>query len=133
MTECCRRLGLFHVRGWVAFFAIVCLTWVAIAQEERPSLVARSAKEKSKLREGSKIIDRAGRFSLQGERYHFDLLEADGGTFTLLENQLLERVSSAASNQDDKAVWTVTGVVTEYNGNRYLLLERAVLKPRKSS
>ncbi len=133
MTNRCRQLGIFRARGWGIFLILVCLAWAGIAQEGRSPLVARSTKEKSKLREGSKITDRAGKFSQQLERYHFELLDAEGGSFTLLENQLLERVSSATSNQDENAIWSVTGVITEYNGNRFLLLERAVLKPRKSS
>jgi hypothetical protein len=133
MLFCCRLPAIFRAPSWGIFLILASLAWVGTAQESRPSLVARSAKEKSKLREGSKIIDRSGRFTLRLERYQFDSLEVDGGSFTLLENQLLERVSSATSNQDENAIWAVTGVITEYNGNRFLLLERAVLKPRKST
>lgn len=88
------------------------------------------SKEKSKLREGSRLIDREGRVSERGGRYFF-VPDGDVEQFSLLENLTLERVTSASSNQDDGQKWIITAVVTEFQGARFLLLERAVLRPVK--
>jgi hypothetical protein len=123
----CRR----PLNSWgLGFFALaICLTTWGPAQENNVQMAFR-AKEKSKLREGARLVDKIGRISERGGR-HFFSPEGDTEQFTLLENQTLERVTSASSNQDDGQIWTITAVVTEFHGARFLLLERAVLRPNK--
>jgi hypothetical protein len=133
MTICSRHQVFFRAGGWGVLFLAGSLAMVSLAQEGRMPQIARSTgKDKTKLREGSRLIDRAGSFSDRGGRYFFSA-EGESEPFTLLENQTLERVTSASSNQDDNAKWTVTGVITEFKDGRFLLLERAVLGPRKAS
>jgi hypothetical protein len=103
------------------------------AQDKKIQVGYRSpTKEKSRVREGARLTDRDGVFSERGGRYFF-LIDGDTEPYTMLENQTLERVASATSNQDSDQKWTVTGVVTEFNGGKFILLERAVLQPRKSA
>jgi hypothetical protein len=117
-----------RAHGWAVFVLVALIGFASAAQEGRIRMVSR---DKSKLREGARLIDRDGKFSDRGERWYFNL-GPEAESFTILENQTLERVVSASSNQDEGQTWTVTGLVTEFNGNRYLLLERAVLRPKKS-
>jgi hypothetical protein len=133
MSLPCRRVRIFRARGWGAFIVIACLAVVGAAQDKKIQVVYKSpSKEKSRVREGARLTDREGVFSERGGRYSFQI-DGESDSFTLLENQTLERVASASSNQDSDQKWTVTGIVTEFNGGKYVLLERAVLKPRKNA
>ena len=133
MSFLCHRTGVFRARYWGIFIVIACLAVASAAQDKKIQVVYKANnKDKSKLREGARIIDREGSFSERGGRYYFQV-DAESEAFTLLENQTLERVASASSNQDSDQKWTVTGVVTEFNGGKFVLLERAVLKPRKNA
>lgn len=116
--------------GWGILALSACLTALEPAQENGVQVTYRSSKEKSKLREGARLVDKVGKISERGGR-HFFVPEGDTEQFTLLENQTLERVTSASSNQDDGQTWTITAIVTEFHGTRFLLLERAVLRPTK--
>jgi hypothetical protein len=79
-------------------------------------------------REGAKLTDRRGRFERRGERYVF-LSEAGGAHYVVVENLMLERV---ANMLDDAAggelLWNVSGVITEFRGSNFLVLQRAVVK-----
>jgi hypothetical protein len=79
-------------------------------------------------REGSRLIGLAGSIRQRGDR--FELVPADGGpNLVILENQILERVDAMQSRQAaaKPVVWTVSGLVTEYRGTNYLLLDQASL------
>lgn len=91
-------------------------------------VVDSAAKLKLRQREGAKLIDRRGRFERRGERYVF-LSEEGGAHFVVVENLMLERV---ANMLDDAAggelLWNVSGVITEFRGANFLVLQRAVVK-----
>ena len=68
-----------------------------------------------------------GSFQDAGERIAFH--PDDGrGPFLVLENQMRERVERLRRETGDCA-WVVSGVLTEYGGQNYLLLNRVVVKP----
>ena len=79
----------------------------------------------ARLREGATLVDQPGVFQLVGDRVVF---VSDGGRqFTALENLALERVARAVRQATSTRTWLASGVVTEYQGGNYLLLERAVI------
>jgi hypothetical protein len=76
------------------------------------------------LREGTQLTDAAGHFKLSGNRVVFVL--ADGArVLTVLENLNLERIAQMARDDGQRVAWTVSGLVTEYQGANYLLVSRA--------
>lgn len=94
----------------------------------------RAADMKQRLREGAKLADVVGRFEFGGERYVFH--PADGGEpMRVIENLSLERIGIALQESRTKTDWIVSGTVTEYRGNNFLLVTKAVTKggegPRK--
>ncbi|MFO0948452.1 MAG: hypothetical protein U1D30_21445 [Planctomycetota bacterium] len=93
--------------------------------KEPPGLFPASSKTTTKLRrEGTKVDQLPGTVRRQGNRFEFQ--PADGsGALVLLENQLLQRIDYVQDRQPNAAAvrWKVSGVVTEYLGENYLLLE----------
>lgn len=120
------RMAMGKIAGGLLLVAVVVAA--AAAQESTLRQSARSGKDKTQLREGARLLDREGTLAERGERWVFTP-DSEKEGFTLLENQTLERMTSAASNSTQEQKWSVSGVVTEFQGNHYLLLERAVLLP----
>lgn len=81
----------------------------------------------SKLREGSKLIDQIGEFQRSGDQFSFFAKENYGG-LRVLENLALERIARVLDDNPSMRLWSVTGVVTEYRNENYLLITRAVVK-----
>ena len=88
--------------------------------EEQPKLPVR-------LREGMVWTDRTGHFQSVDLRFVFRCTE-DERSYTVLENLALERVARAIGDSSEDLRWSVSGVVTEFNGQNYLLVTRAILK-----
>jgi hypothetical protein len=82
-----------------------------------------------RLREGTILSEQAGRFQPAGDRLMFYLSE-NGQRLGTLENLNLERIAKLVVDSPDPLEWIVSGMVTEYQGVNYLLVERAVLKTR---
>lgn len=80
----------------------------------------------SRLREGSELVDQFGHFEAAGERLVFVMAPA-GVRLVALENLNLERISRSIAGSPRQLDWLVSGIVTEYRGNRFLLIERAVV------
>lgn len=81
-----------------------------------------------RVREGS-VLDAQGSFKINGDRGIFQTVDGTG-RYTVLENLNLERIAAAISESPDQLVWTVNGTVTEYRGTNYLLVQRAMIKPK---
>lgn len=86
----------------------------------------------NRLREGSKIIDQIGDFQKSVERINFFPKEGPAA-LRVLENLALERVVRALEDNPTMRTWSVTGVITEFRGENYLLITRAVVKGRSRS
>lgn len=85
-----------------------------------------------RLREGSLLTDQAGHFRTTGDRVVFSA--SDGKmSMVCLENLNLERIARAITDNSEQLEWRVSGVLTEYGGANYLLVERAILKSRADS
>ncbi len=84
-----------------------------------------------RLREGSLIKDLPGTFVSAGERIAFYPSDQDTA-LPVLENQALERVAGMLEQAPGR-VWSVSGTVTEFRGRNYLLISRAVVRPRHAT
>lgn len=108
--------------------------WFVIGAEAAAQVAVEAGQGRSaaveRLREGTVLTEQVGRFQLAGDRIMFYL--ADGGQrLGTLENLNLERVAKLVADSPDPLEWTVSGMVTEFQGVNYLLVERAVLKNRQ--
>lgn len=79
-----------------------------------------------RLREGSALTRQGGTFVHVGDRIGFRPADQDE-TLLVLENLTLERIWKTLDEAPERS-WTVSGVVTEYRGRNYLLMERAVVR-----
>lgn len=91
---------------------------------ERPSL-SQMSKEESVLREGTPLMEVKGRFKKLGERFQF-IEDGTNKSFKCLENLCLQRIATNQHDDDRKVIWVVSAKVTEFNGENYLVLEKAV-------
>jgi hypothetical protein len=99
---------------------------------QTPVTESSSSRSKDRVREGTELQDVLGTFRLTGDRATF--YPADGtGKFGGLENQTLERVATVIAADPASMEWLVTGTVTEFRGNNYILVTRAILKAKPSS
>jgi hypothetical protein len=85
-------------------------------------------RRKLRWREGKRLIDHGGHFRQDGDGAVF--VSETGHELVALENLNLERVTRTlkASDESESIRWSVNGVVTEFNGRNYLLIQRAVYK-----
>jgi hypothetical protein len=120
----------------IPLFAVVlgCLIanhWLthAVGQDVAEGLPGRP---KDRLREGTELTNVLGSFKLTGDRATF--YPSDGsGRFGGLENQTLERVAMVIGEDPSLLEWLVTGTITEYKGNNYILITRAILKSKPAA
>ena len=83
------------------------------------------------LREGTKIDNQLGLFQVTGDRTTF--VTDDGErNFVGLENLNLERVVRILSDKPEQLQWSVSGAITEYQGQNFLTITRAVFKSKSS-
>ncbi|MGB4728430.1 MAG: hypothetical protein WBH86_13580, partial [Thermogutta sp.] len=61
-----------------------------------------------------------------GRRYTF-FVAANSNRFVLLENLMLERILRAQASHGVTIQWKISGTVTEFQGQNYLLIEHALL------
>ena len=100
------------------------MTSNAIMAGERPSL-STMAKEESIMREGTLLTDVKGRFRKQGERFQF-IEDGSNKSYKCLENLSLQRIDASQQDDDRKVAWIVCAKVTEFKGENFLVLEKAI-------
>jgi hypothetical protein len=83
--------------------------------------------ELARLPEGAILTDQPGTFQLVGKRMVFGF-EGDARQLAALENLALERIVRIVRQTATPQSWLVSGTVTEYQGNNYLLIDRAVIR-----
>lgn len=149
--SCGQRVISKHLPYWVGPFILLCA--IIMAAEEPganktpvPSAVERSELDRpsataadpttptamSRLREGSKIADQLGEFQKTADRYSFYLKDGKG-VVRVLENLALERVARSLEDDPSPRLWSVSGVLTEYRGENFLLVTRAILKSKSGA
>jgi hypothetical protein len=97
----------------------------------RPTTGSREYAEenaKRRLREGTILTDEVGRFRQDGDGAVF--VSEKQFEFVSLPNLNLERVARTlkGSDESESIRWSVSGVVTEFNGRNFLLITRAIYK-----
>ncbi len=74
------------------------------------------------MREGTSMPESVGVFRVVGDRIQF--VERDGSrSFRCLENLMLQRVQQVIADESTETAWIVTGQVTEFKGENFLLIE----------
>lgn len=130
--------SLIALLGTAAF--LLGSRYVSLAQEAapgelgrgfRPSVTGREEGEENsrrRLREGTVLADKGGHFRQDGDGAIF--VTEDQFELYVLENLNLERVvrTLKASDESESIRWSVSGMVTEFNGRNFLLISRAVYK-----
>jgi hypothetical protein len=97
--------------------------------------VAPMAPQLNLVREGSYIVDRTGRLTRSSTGQPPELtFDSDGKALQdppmiILPNLMLMRMEKAVSDNARDLRFKVTGMVTEYNGRNYILLEKVVVVP----
>jgi len=127
LTVCCLTAGLGRLNPLQAQQA-------AMPPPHRPADSAapaaaaiKAGPKQPRIREGTALVEQVGVFQTAGDRV--TLLTSDGQRrFVVLENLQLERILRAVGDSLTPPDWTVSGMVTEFCGANYLLVERAVLR-----
>lgn len=73
------------------------------------------------------MVDHLGYFHSTGDRIVFFSSKHDT-RYIVLENLNLERIVNALADQPSRRKWKVTGTLTEYHGDNFLLVEKATLE-----
>lgn len=107
----------------------------AIDRSTGPGAVAPGAPTLTVMREGSYIVDRTGRLtrSADGQQQEFTF-DSDGKAMKdppllVLPNLKLMAMEQAVKGNTRDLRFRITGVLTEYNGRNYVLLEKVVVVP----
>ena len=109
--------------------------------DEKPALdratgkgaVAPNAPSMPVLREGSFIVDRIARLTHSADGAQAELsFESDGKAMkdppmVLLPNQNLQRMEDSVKGLNRDLKFRVTGMITEYRGRNYVLLEKVMI------
>jgi hypothetical protein len=110
----------------------------AVDSTSGAAAVAPGAPTMTVLREGSFIVDRTGRLtrSADGQSWEFTF-ESDGRSMkdppvVILPNLKLTSMENAVKSSSRDLLFRVTGMVTEYGGRNYVLLEKVVVVPEVS-
>jgi hypothetical protein len=97
--------------------------------------VAPGAPQLNVLREGTYVVDRTGRLTRgsDGQTAEFTF-DADGKALkdppmVILPNRTLMQMENAIQSTSKDLKFRVTGMVTEYKGRNYVLLEKVVVVP----
>lgn len=74
------------------------------------------------MREGAVLPESVGSFKIVGERIQFVESET-GRSFKCLENLMLQRIYQTIADNPSPATWIITGKITEYRGDNFLIVE----------
>jgi hypothetical protein len=98
------------------------------AGESPPGAAPGTEPEAHRLREGTHITNHLGHFRQSGDALSF--VDQDGREMGALPNLNLERILRALKTveEPESVSWSVSGVVTEFSGRNFLLINRAVFK-----
>jgi len=80
-----------------------------------------------RAREGTEVVDQTGSFQIVAERVVF-VAERNSQRFVALENLNLERIARTVASHPYPLQWRISGRITEFRGNNFILVERAIGK-----
>jgi hypothetical protein len=101
-------------------------------------VVAPSPPQPTLIREGSYLVDRVGRLNKTSDGQQWEVtFEADGRTMKdppmlILPNLKLAAMEQAVTAASRDVRFRITGMVTEYKGKNYLLLEKVLAIPEQT-
>jgi hypothetical protein len=104
----------------------------AVAGEHNPAAVdskdrkVETNKSDSLVREGTELNNLRGRIKVSPNSGRSMVYEEQSKrSLICLENLWLQRVIAAQKNEDQSIIWSLTGKVTEYEGQNYFLILQA--------
>jgi hypothetical protein len=117
----------------VISLAVVLTATMAWAQSagQIPAGDGLGLQRNSRIREGTEMENQNGYFRMTGDRVTF-FTEGGKSRFVVLENLNLERVSRILAENPDHLQWTITATVTEYRGNNYVFVRKAVRREQEA-
>ncbi|MDR2346598.1 MAG: hypothetical protein LBE18_11070 [Planctomycetaceae bacterium] len=83
---------------------------------------------KKRIREGITFQNKRVFFRQTGNRTTIYTVE-NNDRYVCLENLNLERVLKSIAERPSQGTWKIDGVFTEFNGNNFVLITRAVVSP----
>ncbi|MBX3395536.1 MAG: hypothetical protein KF841_09220 [Phycisphaerae bacterium] len=94
---------------------------------------AISPPESKLLPDGTRLVDRPGRMSREGEQWVYSFESRGQGAperpIRLLPNRLLEDMEMYSENGTKPVVFIVSGEITEYRGVNFLLVQKLLVRP----
>ena len=91
-----------------------------------PSVSETAAESQERIREGTIVTDLIGQFKVAGDLATFTVNDS-GQRFGGLENLNLARITNIIRD-DPTADWSISGLVTEFRGSNYILIQKAIRK-----
>ena len=88
------------------------------------------SRDDTRIREGSELVNQIGYFRMTGDRVTF-FAEGGKGRFVVLENSNLDRISRIIAESPDHMKWSVTATVTEFQGENYFFIRKAILRNQR--
>jgi hypothetical protein len=117
---------------------LVPTTGPAIDKTSGNGAIAPGAAPMTVLREGSYLVDRTGRLArgADGQTWEFSF-DSDGRTMKdppviILPNLKLMSMEQAAKSSSRDPKFRISGMVTEYGGRNYILLDKVVVVPEST-
>ncbi len=92
----------------------------------------KAASSKKRIREGTPFRNKRCLFRESGSRVSL-FSEDESERYICLENLNLERVMKAVQDNPAQQIWSVDGFYTEYLGENFVHIQRAVLAPAKTA
>ncbi|MCA9104237.1 MAG: hypothetical protein R3B96_05385 [Pirellulaceae bacterium] len=112
---------------------LIAITMVALtssilvaASLSQEGMDEQSTASVTRMREGTRIQRGVGWFKRVGDRIEFQPVDGTS-VFVALENLALERIAGELEGES-ALLWQIDGLVTEFHGRNYLLIERAFVK-----
>lgn len=90
--------------------------------------VTKEDVKRKRLREGTTFQGKRVFFRALGNRTVMHSLEGNE-SYVCLENLNLERILKAIDDKPARGVWKVDGTFTEFRGENFVLIQRAVVSP----
>lgn len=85
-----------------------------------------SSKFIGRERQGKRLHEKHATFQIVAERIHVRLPK-NKRVMIALENLTLERIHKYIGRVEEKQTWEIEGQITEYEGQNYILISRAIV------
>jgi hypothetical protein len=107
------------------------MTWTSESGFAKETLPKHS-NHRTHLEEGTKLPEILGVFGFSEHRFKFIELKGEHREFVCLENSTLERVQQASQQESSDCAWIITGSVTKFRGENFLIIDSATPAPKRT-